>query len=303
MRIQTGRKPLFAQGSTLHIKLVLCLLASLVFLAIENREMASAQRVPFARFVETARRVVSAPSRWGHELMEWAETQTALVSENRRLRDESLMLKGQQVRLEALEQENTRLRGLLDSTFKVGDQVLIAEPLSIGVVPYENRIVVNKGERHGVQTGQAVVDGSGVVGQVLRVTQGTADIILITDPSHATPVQVNRTGLRTLAVGTGETDHLDLPYLPGNADVEEGDLLVTSGLDGVFPSGYPVARIGRMVLAEGRVRLVAFPISHLDHNRELLVVRSDATPLPRIPLAPKSESMPEASSGAASHGL
>lgn len=300
MRIRPGRKPLFAQGSTLHIKLVLCLLASLVFLGIENREIASAQRVPFARFVETARRLVSAPSSGIRALIEWAQTQSALVLENRKLREEALMLKGQQLKLEALEQENTRLRGLLDSTFKVGDQVLIAEPLSIGIVPYENRIVVNKGERHGVAMGQAVVDGSGVVGQVLKVTQATADIILITDPSHATPVQVNRTGFRTLAVGTGETDHLDLPYLPGNADVEEGDLLVTSGLDGVFPSGYPVARIGRMVLAEGRIRLVAIPISNLDHNRELLVVRSDMTPLPRIPLTPGNPAEPSLPAGA--HG-
>jgi rod shape-determining protein MreC len=203
-----------------------------------------------------------------------------LIAENQRLKEEALVLKGRQLKFEALEAENIRLRGLLDSTFKVGDQVLIAEPLAINVVPYENLIVVNKGSRFGVAPGQAVVDGNGVVGQVLRVTPNTADVVMITDPSHAIPVQVNRNGLRTIAVGKGRTDWLELPHLSGNADIKPGDLLVTSGLGGVFPAGYPVARV---IAAPSGVANGAAPIARLDHNRELLVVRSDSTPLPRIP--------------------
>ena len=290
MRVRLDHKPFVVNGSALHIKLVICLVASLIVLAIENHLEGSGQRLPFSAVVEPVRQLVNGPSRLFRKLSDYSTQQTDLVIENQRLREEALLLRGQQLRFDALEQENTRLRGLLDSTFKVGDQVLIAEPLSISLVPYENLIVVNKGELHGVRVGQAVVDGNGVVGQVLRVTSQTADIVMITDPSHATPVQINRTGLRTIAVGTGQTDRLELPYLPGNADIEPGDLLVTSGLDGVFPAGYPVARIpprkeGQPVLQGGAV-----PMARLDHNRELLVVRTDSTPLQKAPADPSLRS-------------
>ena len=289
MRYTPDSKSPFGSGSSLHFKLIFCLIASIGFLAFENREASTAQRVPFAALVEPVRQLVSGPASIFRKLSDWSTSQRDLIAENRRLREEALLLQGQQLRFEALEQENNRLRGLLDSTFKVGDQVLIAEPLLINIVPYENLLVVNKGERHGVRAGQAVVDGKGLVGQVLRVTGRTSDIVMITDPTHATPVQINRTGLRTIAVGNGRTDRLDLPYLPGNADIEPGDLLVTSGLDGVFPAGYPVAHI--MARPEGDAaasRTVAIPVARLDHNREVLIVRTDTTPLLRIP--EKSES-------------
>lgn len=284
MRALSHTKPQFANGSSLHIKLAICLTASLVLLAIDHREAVNMPRLPFAAIVEPVRQAVHVPARFFQKVSELGSSQSELASENQRLKEEALLLKGKQLRFEALEQENTRLRGLLDSTFKVGDQVLIAEPLSINIVPYENLVVVNKGSRYGIEPGQAVVDGNGVVGQVLRVTTHNADVVMITDPSHAIPVQINRNGLRTIAVGTGETDHLKLPYLAGNADVQPGDLLVTSGLGGVFPAGYPVARIVLQPSGDqGSGKLVAIPVAQLDRNRELLVVRSDSTPLPRIP--------------------
>lgn len=284
MRYTPDSKSLFGGGPSLHIKLIFCLIASIGFLAFENREASTAQRVPFAALVEPVRQLVSGPASIFRKIADWSTQQTTLIAENRRLRQEALLLQGKQLKFDALEQENNRLRGLLDSTFKVGDQVLIAEPLLINIVPYENLVVVNKGERHGIRAGQAVVDGNGVVGQVLRVTGRTSDIVMITDPSHATPVQINRTGLRTIAVGNGLIDRLELPYIPGNADIEPGDLLVTSGLDGVFPAGYPVARIlSRPENEMGPTRTIAVPVARLDHNRELLIVRSDTTPLLRIP--------------------
>ncbi|MFM2005984.1 MAG: hypothetical protein RLZZ09_1639 [Pseudomonadota bacterium] len=284
MRALSHTKPPFASCSSLHLKLALCLATSLVMLAIDHREAVRMARLPFAAIVETVRQAVHVPARFFQRASELGTSQSELASENQRLREEALLLKGQQLRFEALEQENTRLRGLLDSTFKVGDQVLIAEPLSINIVPYENLVVVNKGSRYGIQPGQAVVDGNGVVGQVLRVTTHNADVVMITDPSHAIPVQINRNGLRTIAVGTGETNHLKLPYLAGSADVQPGDLLVTSGLGGVFPAGYPVARIVAQPSGDqASGKLEAIPVAQLDRNRELLVVRSDSTPLPRIP--------------------
>jgi rod shape-determining protein MreC len=286
MRAQTSNKPLFATGSTLHFKLALCFCASLLLLAIENRGVMTAQRLPFTAMIAPIRQVVSVPTRLFHQLAGLGSSQTELMSENHRLKEEALILRGRQLKFEALEQENIRLRGLLDSTFKVGDQVLIAEPLAINVYPHENLIVVNKGSRYGIEVGQAVVDGNGVVGQVLRVTANSADVVMITDPSHAIPVQVNRNGLRTIAMGTGQTDRLELPYLSGNADIQPGDLLVTSGLGGVFPAGYPVARVvAASPEAAAAGAYSAAPIARLDRNRELLVVRSDSTPLPRIPVS------------------
>lgn len=284
MRALSHTKPPFASGSSLHLKLALCLAASLVLLAIDHREAVRMPRLPFAMIVEPVRQMVHAPARFFEKVSEFGSSHSELASENQRLKEEALLLKGKQLKFEALEQENIRLRGLLDSTFKVGDQVLIAEPLSINIVPYENLVVVNKGSRYGIQPGQAVVDGNGVVGQVLRVTTHHADVVMITDPSHAIPVQINRNGLRTIAVGTGAADRLKLPYLAGSADVRPGDLLVTSGLGGVFPAGYPVARIGAQPSENhGAGRLEAIPVAQLDRNRELLVVRTDSSPLPRIP--------------------
>lgn len=274
MRLPKDSRIPLSIGPGIPIKLVLAVLAGFGLLTYERREASTAQRSPLSLMVEPLRTLTSAPLSGLRSSLSWFEAQDQLRTENRALQAEALLLRGKQLRFEALEQENMRLRGLLDSTFKVGDQVLIAEPLFISIARSENLVVVNKGKRHGVRSGQAVIDGHGLVGQVLRVSGRTADIILITDPSHATPVQVNRTGLRTLAVGTGGTDQLDLPYLPGKADLEAGDLLVTSGLDGVFPEGYPVARLEP--LSEGGLRAV--PIARLDHNREVLIVKTDATP-------------------------
>ncbi len=286
MRAPASSRPPFAQGASLNIRLAVCLVGSLIVLAMDHRGALTAQRQPLQLLLEPIRQLAASPARLLNSVSDRLQDQTRLLAENQRLREEALQLRGQQLKFEALERENIRLRGLLDTTFKVGDQVLIVEPLAINIVPYENLIVVDKGSRHGVQQGQAVVDGNGVVGQVLRVSPLGADVVMITDPSHALPVQINRNGLRTLAVGTGEIDRLDLPYLPGNADVQPGDLLVTSGLGGGFPSGYPVARIeARSDPTDGAEKFRAVPLARLDRNRELLVVRSDSTPISRIPVA------------------
>lgn len=279
MRVPKDSRLPLSGGPIIPLKLLLALVAGLGLLTFERREATTLHRTPVSLVVEPLKTTLSAPLSALRDARDWLILKEDLIEENRRLREEALLLQGRQLRFEALEQENMRLRGLLDSTFKVGDQVLIAEPLFIHIAKSENLFVVNKGKRHGVRLGQAVVDGKGLVGQVLRVAGRTADIILITDPSHATPVQVNRTGLRTLAVGTGRTDELGLPYLPGKADLEPGDLLVTSGLDGIFPEGYPVARLEAR--PEGGIQ--AIPVARLDHNREVLIVRTDATPQLRLP--------------------
>jgi rod shape-determining protein MreC len=115
-------------------------------------------------------------------------------------------------------------------------------------VPYEHVVVVNKGSRFGVHKKQPVLDANGIVGQVIRSLPLSSEVMLITDPNHAIPVQVNRNGLRTIAIGSGLLDRLNLPFLPNNADIIPGDLLVTSGLGGTFPQGYPVAIVNKFTV-------------------------------------------------------
>ena len=136
------------------------------------------------------------------------------------------------------------------------------------------RVLINRGATNGVFKGQAVLDDKGLVGQTTHIGPWSAEVILITDPEHAVPVQIERTGLHTIAVGTGDTTFLALPYLPPNADIKSGDLLVTSGLGGVFPAGYPVARVTEVhrdaVQPLAQVR--AAPLASIDTDRELALV-------------------------------
>lgn len=193
---------------------------------------------------------------------------------NKQLHRENLLLRARLQKFDALEAENMRLRDLLGSSFKIGDRVLIAELISVDLDPYRQQIIINKGTNSGVFVGQPVLDANAVVGQVIRVTSGAATVLLITDATHALPVQVNRNGLRTIAEGTGSIDLLRFPYLANNADVRVGDLLVTSGLGGHFPPGYPVAKISSVHNEVGQpfAAVTATPNAKLQRIREVLLV-------------------------------
>jgi rod shape-determining protein MreC len=206
-----------------------------------------------------------------------------LVEENESLKRERLSAEFRLQRLAALEMENARLRELLDSTERVGSRALIAEILAVDLDPYRQRFDLNRGLVDGVYVGQALLDARGVVGQVVRVGPLTSEALLITDADHAVPVSVNRNGLRTIAVGTGDTGRLRLPYLTNSADIEVGDLIVTSGLGGVFPAGYPV---GRVTTVQGRpdqafAEVIAEPLAALDRDREVLLIWNAADEAPR----------------------
>jgi rod shape-determining protein MreC len=166
-----------------------------------------------------------------------------LFDENQRLHEENQKLRGRMLRFYALEEENLRLRGQLGAVLKLGDRVSLAEIEAVDLDPYRQQAAINRGSLAGVFSGQAVVDAKAVMGQVTHVGALSSTILLITDASHSLPVRVLRTGLRTIAVGTGQMDRLDLPYVLPNADIREGDILVTSGLGDHFPPDYPVARI------------------------------------------------------------
>jgi len=209
-------------------------------------------------------------------------TREALVAENEELKRERLNAEFRLQRLAALETENARLRELLDSQARVVCRPLVAEILAADLDPYRQRFNLNRGLVDGVYEGQALIDAQGIVGQTVRVGPFTSEAVLITDADHALPVSVNRNGLRTIAYGTGDAGKLHLPNLTNNADVEVGDLLVSSGLGGVFPAGYPVGRITEVTRRPDQsfADVMAEPASALDRDREVLLVWN-ATDAPR----------------------
>jgi rod shape-determining protein MreC len=217
---------------------------------------------------------VSSPSSAWNWLRESFETRDALRAENARLLKQQHELELRAMRYDALARENAELRGLREALPPVADRWLAAEIVNIQVDSLRQRILINRGTTNGVFKAQAVLDDKGVIGQTTHVGPWSAEIILITDPEHAIPVQVERTGLRTIAVGAGDSASLALPYLPGNADVKPGDLLVTSGLGGVFPAGYPVARVSEVhrdaVQPLAQVRAV--PFADVDNDSEVVLV-------------------------------
>ena len=206
-------------------------------------------------------------------------------------------------RYEALEAEAQRLRALRANTAEVATRFVVGDIMDLDIDAFRERVLVDKGARDGVFVGQAVLDAGGVFGQVARVEQLTSEVILVSDASHAIPVQVNRNGLRTIAVGTGDMSRLKLPYLSTSADVVAGDLLVTSGLGGGFPAGYPVGTVAEVKrdpaqsLADVEVR----PAAALDRSREVMFVwpKPDAPAQPAAQAAaPQTAAVPPPSKGA-----
>jgi rod shape-determining protein MreC len=201
-------------------------------------------------------------------------TRDALRADKSKLEAELRLAQFRLQRYEALEAETQRLRGLRDSTVGVTDRFVIGNVMDVDLDAFRERVLVDKGAQDGVFVGQAVLDAGGVFGQVARVGQLTAEVILLSDATHAIPVQINRNGLRTIAVGTGDMSRLKLPYLPTSADVVAGDLLVTSGLGGGFPAGYPVGTVADVKRdpAQSLADVDVKPAAALDRSRELMFV-------------------------------
>jgi rod shape-determining protein MreC len=201
-------------------------------------------------------------------------TRDALRSDKAKLEAELRVAQFRLQRYEALEAETQRLRALRDNTAGSTDRFVVGDVMNVDLDAFRERVLVDKGAGDGIYVGQAVLDSGGVFGQVARVGQLTSEVILVSDAAHAIPVQINRNGLRTVAVGTGDTNRLKLPYLPTSADVVAGDLLVTSGLGGGFPAGYPVGTVAEVKRdpAQSLADVDVKPAAALDRSKELLFV-------------------------------
>lgn len=225
---------------------------------------------------------VVAPIQWAvsipSDVLNWGSLalsdQRALLEENRRLREQILTLSHRVQRMASLTAENVRLRELLEAGDQNDVPFITAELLSLDPDPFAHQMVIDRGRRNGAYVGQPVMDASGLVGQVTAVSAYSSRVLLLADASHALPVQVNRNGLRFIVQGGGRYDALSVLHVPDTADIREGDLLVTSGLAGRFPAGYPVARVAEVVHDPGQpfARVMATPVAQLQRSRHFLLL-------------------------------
>ncbi len=211
-----------------------------------------------------------------------------LQAENLELREQLRIAQLRALRFEALESENAKLRHFETALPPLIDKTLAGEVVGVELSALRQRLLINRGMANGVAKRQAVITGDGVLGQALRVSPWSSEIILITDSEHALPVQVQRSGLRSIAIGVGKSDLLSLPYVPLNSDIREGDLLVTSGLGGVFPYGVPVAKVTEVKRDPSLplAQITAQPLAKIDSDRQVLFVWFT----PGHPAAPGDES-------------
>lgn len=218
-----------------------------------------------------------------------------LLSDKQKLQQENLRLQGEMQRFLSLEEENSRLRMQLGATLKVGERVTLAELVGINLTPYKQQITLSKGSTSSIYEGQAVINASGIMGQVIQATPFRSTVLLISDSLHSIPVRILRSGLLTIAHGTGHIDRLDLPYLPDSANVRVGDLLVTSGLGERYPPDYPVARITEVPAPGSAGSAVATPMANLSQNRQVMLVWNidSALDMPVAETEDENDSLPD----------
>lgn len=224
--------------------------------------------------------LVDLPSRAADNLSTVVVSRATLISDNERLRTEALLLERKVQQNAALMAENIRLRELLSASQRVQEPVKLAELIGVNPAPFQHEVIINLGSEDEVYSGQPVLDAGGVMGQVVSLSHYTARVMLITDARAAIPVEVNRNGFRAIALGKGMIDELELEHVADTADVRVGDLLVTSGLGGRFPRGYPVAEVTEVIRDPGHqfVQVRARPAARLDKSRHLLLVEHAMTP-------------------------
>ncbi|WP_417779296.1 rod shape-determining protein MreC [Stutzerimonas xanthomarina] len=286
-------KPLFAKGPLLGVRLLVLAVLCVVLMVVDARfDTLKPLRSQMGLVLTPFYWLADLPVRTWQRATEQISSSTSLVAENEKLKAEALLMQRRLQKLAMLTEQNVRLRELLNSAALVDDKVIVSELIGLDPNPFTHRILIDKGERDGVFLGQPVLDASGLMGQVVEVMPYAARVLLLTDVTHSIPVQVNRNGLRAIAVGTGSPDYLELRHVAETADIKEGDLLVSSGLGQRFPSGYPVAQVTEVVRGSGQPFLIvrAIPTAMLNRSRYLLLVFSDSrTPEERVTAAAQAQ--------------
>jgi len=284
-------RPIIGRGPPLGATFVALALISVALMVADHRfDQLERVRGWLAAVAYPVQVVVDLPFRaWGWVTESFAD-RSRLRRENLELTARLRLANLQLQRFAALEEENRRLRDMRENSAGVADRVLVASIMNVDLDPFRHRVLLDKGAADGVFKGQAVLDAEGIFGQVTRVQARTAEVILISDAEHAIPVQSIRSGLRSIAVGTGDSDRLSLPFVTVESDLKVGDVLISTGMGGVFPSGYPIAEVTRVKRdpAATFALVDARPTARLDRDREVLLVWFDppAAPAPAPAPAP-----------------
>lgn len=277
----------FNRGPTPAVRLAFFSLLSLLLLFVDARyQYLESARSALSILVYPLQRLVTAP------VMLWRQADTIFVTQNNLIRDNSqLRLQhsteaAQLQQFKSLQAENQHLRELLAIQQRADYPMQLAEIVYAERDIFKRKLFLNKGGQANVLAGQVVMDDTGIVGQVTRVYPWLSEVTLITDKDHAVPVQVLRSGLRAVVFGSGDTSELALRYMPVSADIKEGDMLVTSGIDGTYPPGLPVAKVIRIERdpAYPFARILCSPVAGVDKQRQLLIL-SGLAKLPERPEA------------------
>ncbi len=266
---------LFIRGPSVTFRMVVLVVASIALMTVDHRwHSLEFVRGALSSVIYPLQYTIDLPIRLFYWTDERLSSQQTLLEKNREFEVRHLENRVQLQKLDIIEKENDRLRKLLGATPKTTERLLISEIINVDLDPYKQLILLNKGSSSDVYQGQPIIDALGVMGQVIHVGPMSSTAMLITDASHAIPVQINRTGLRAIAYGSGKIDQLNLRYLPHNVDIKVGDLLITSGLGETFPANFPVAIISKVERPAGEpfAHIEARPHAQLDKSREVLLV-------------------------------
>ncbi|CUS47445.1 MAG: rod shape-determining protein MreC [Idiomarinaceae bacterium HL-53] len=269
--------PLFVRTISLRFRLTLALLLAFLLLVLDHRlSVMEPTRTFLNSLVSPIQYLAVLPEQGLQRLNDNLQSRRQLRSENESLRNDMLLMRGEMQRYQLLMRENERLRNLLASEVREESLRMVAEVIAVDSNNFSHQVVVNKGTAHGVFIGQPVLDDSGIVGQVISVGIASARILLISDQNHSLPARSERNGIRVIIQGVGDTNSLEVMHVPHSTDLREGDLLLSSGLGGTFPEGYPIARIESIDRDDSLpfARVIARPIAELDRIRMLLLVWS-----------------------------
>jgi rod shape-determining protein MreC len=279
--MRTDNATLFAEGSVSTLRLIVYLAAAVAVMVLDHRgRYLEVLRHAASAVVEPAYRLAALPADVARATRTAVVTQDQLASENRELREQLLLAQARLNRLDTLVAQNQRLKELLDAQKNLGLSVQFARLVDVDLDPFRHRIVLGIGANQGITVGQPVIDAHGIMGQVIEVLPNTAVAMLITDPTHAVPVVDERSGVRTIAYGSGAIDRLELPNIPISADVKAGDKVLTSGLGGRFPAGFPVGEISAVTGDRSGMfaAATARPSAALDRSGEVLLLHDQPQP-------------------------
>ena len=265
----------FVRGPSAFARLVFFSALSMALMATDSRlQYLTAVRMNLMAVLHPLQVIANTPTTLYHATTEYFSTHHRLLNENAELKVQVLKQNIALQQLNSLTLENENLRELLKADKSLVQSSVLGEIMHVGRDPFTKKIVVNRGEVHNVVNGEAVVDATGVIGQVTRTYPLSSEVTLITDKSLAIPIQVERNGLRAIAFGHGRDNTLDLPFLPTNVDIKRGDKLVTSGIDGVYPAGLAVATVSQIEITPDSTfaRIVCVPTGGVENHRQVLLV-------------------------------